>query len=99
VPNVDNEFPSHSSRPSAIARIIPLHLEIPSSLRNCDLVMARSQHNVQALELFVNAESSLNREEKEKEKAEVPADYLHEATCVAALQSLKPGVVQTSQIG
>jgi hypothetical protein len=58
--------------------------------------MARSQHNVQALELIITTESGLDRDEKRNEGVEVPIDFLREAVFPAALQSLKLEVVQTS---
>lgn len=87
---ISNHFPG----------ITALHLIMPWSHRNFALLMARSQPNVHALELYVNAglslECSEERERKYGDVVEVPTDYLREGTLPAALQTLKLEIVQTA---
>jgi len=75
-----------------------LHLSIPWSLRRPALVIARSQDNVQALELSVVTKSGLDWEESRlwSYEEEVPTDYFRNSTFPAVLQSLKVDVAQTS---
>ena len=78
-------------------RITSLHLDIPWAFRNFALVMARSQYNVQSLELRVVTEFRLDRKQRERylsSKVEIPADYLRTTTLPAALKTLKLEMVQ-----
>jgi hypothetical protein len=81
--------------------ITSLHLGIPWSLRNFALVIARSQPNVHALDLAIDADFGLYFEERASiqlgHDAEVPADYLRENVLLAALETLKLDMVQTSR--
>jgi len=81
-------------------RITSLHLTIPWHLRHFALVMARSQPNVQALNLVIDTLSGLDSDERGErfihDQIEVPNNYLHEAVLPAAIHSLSLEVVQTS---
>jgi len=84
-------------------RITSLHLDIPWAFRDFALVMARSQYNLQSLELRIVTESGLDMEERERKLShtvEIPADYLRTSTLPAALKTLKLEVVQDySELG
>lgn len=78
--------------------ITSLHLDMPWSLRNFALVLARSQHSVQALELSVATGYGLDWEERKLRihEVEIPTDYLgDDAALPGVLQSIKLDVAQT----
>ena len=73
-------------------RITSLHLDIPWSLRNVALVMARSQHNVRTMELSIFTAGGLVLEGNR-----LPGifnDYLRNNTLPGVLQRLRLEVVQ-----
>lgn len=76
--------------------ITSLRLDIPWSLRNFALLLARSQHSVQALELSIITGYGLDWEERKLRiyEVEIPTDYLHDAVLPAVLQSIRLDVVQ-----
>ena len=76
-------------------RIISLHLRIQWALRNVALVMARSQHNVQEMELSIVTRQGLDSEGWWGWKqVEILNDYLQNNTLPGALQGLRLEVVQ-----
>ena len=76
-------------------RITSLHLDIPWSLRNIALVMARSQHNVRAIELSIVTEQGLDSGGKWPwNQVEILNDHLRNNMSSGALQSLRLDVVQ-----
>ena len=78
-------------------RITSLHLDIRWTLRNLALVIARTQYNVQSLELRFVTKFGLNIKERERrlsDKVEIPSDYLRTTTLPAALGTLKLEMVQ-----
>jgi hypothetical protein len=68
--------------------ITSLHLSIPWGYRNHAMVIARSQHNVQALKLYIQ-EGMNNKAVTPYFPAEVLNDPLHQATLPMALQTLE----------
>ena len=76
-------------------RITSLHLDIPWSLRNVALVMARSQHNVRAMEFSIVTRQSLDLQERwRRRQVRVLNNYLRNNTLPGPLQSLRLEVVQ-----
>jgi len=92
----------HFTVPSFVRDYFPgitlLHLSIPWSLRGPALVIARSQDNVQTLELSVVTWIGLDLDDIKLRsyEGEIPTDFSRNSTFPAALQSLKLHVVQTS---
>jgi len=91
---------NHPLTPSSFIRghfptVTSLHLSIPWGLRNHAMVMARSQHNVQALKLVMYIQ---NGKEDEAMASwfpqDVPNDQHPQTMSPAALQTLKLEVVQ-----
>ena len=80
-------------------RITSLHLHIPWSLRNFALIMARSQENVQALELFIIITRTMEWGETGGDEVEISADYLRTAILPAALRSIKLDVYDKTDWG
>ena len=75
--------------------ITSLHLDIPWSLRDIALVMARSQYNVRAMKLSVVTIQGLDSVRSWKRKhVEIVNDYLRTNTLPGTLQSLRLEVVQ-----
>ena len=78
-------------------RITSLHFTIPWGLRDYALVMARSLHSVQALNLVIDATSGLDWPMLVPGSGyaeEVPTEYLRGAVLPAAIQYLSLEVVQ-----
>ena len=76
-------------------RITSLYLDIPWSLRNVALVMARSQHNVRAMELVIAAEGDLGSEGRwPQNQVETLNDYPRNEMLPGVLQSLRMDLVQ-----
>lgn len=79
--------------------ITSLHLDIPWSLRNPALVMARSQHNVRTLKLSVFTKYNLLSEVRElrwrNQTVEISTDYLRNAKLPATLRGLRLDVFQS----
>ena len=73
-------------------RITSLHLHIQWSLRNTSLIMARSQHNVRAMELSIVTKRGLNS--GGRDQVEIPNDHLRNNILSGALQSLRLDVIQ-----
>ena len=75
-----------------LSGITSLHLDTHWSHRNVALVMARSQHNVRAMELSIEG---LDLEGSwEREQVGILDDYLRTNTLPGALQSLRLEVIQ-----
>ena len=75
--------------------ITSLHLDIGWSLRNVALVMARSQHNVRAMELSIVTRRGLDSEGKWRQnQVRILNDYLQNTMLPGTLQSIKLEVVQ-----
>jgi hypothetical protein len=78
--------------------ITSLDLSIQWEFRNHAMVMARSQHNVQALKLLIHAQDGVDNKGSWKVDCcfpvEAPNGQLHQAMLPAALQTLKLEVVQ-----
>ena len=77
--------------------ITSLRLDIPWSLRNFAVVLARAQHSVQALELSIVTGHGLDWEEGKLRtyEVEIPTDYFGTGVLPAVLRSIRLDVVQT----
>ena len=77
--------------------ITSLHLNIRWSLRNVALVIARSQHNVRAMELAIVTRQGLDSEGRwRRTQVAILNDYLRNNMFPGVLQSLRLDVVQIS---
>ena len=78
--------------------ITSLHLSIPWALRNRAMVMARFQHNLQALKLVIDIGYRIDDEESGEADScfpvEVPNDQLHRAMLPATLENLTLDIIQ-----
>ena len=75
--------------------ITSLHLDIPWSLRNISLVMARSQHNMRAMELSIATQGDQGLEGRwQRNQVETLNDYLRNNKFPGVLQTLRMDVVQ-----
>ena len=79
--------------------ITSFHLSIPWAFRNRAMVMARFQHNVQALKLVINIRQWIDDEEDGETDScfpvEVPDDQLHRAMLPTSLEALTLDIIQS----
>ena len=80
--------------------ITSLHLDIPWSLRNFAVALARAHHNVQALELSIVTAHGLDWEERKLRvyEVDISTDYFGNGMLPAVLQRIRLGVQTFHQL-